>query len=148
MFKKDNLDTPPNKVNTVIGKDAFLKGTINGKGLIRIDGEAEGHILNKGDVIIGENGRVSAELKGRNITIAGRYEGDLTAEGRLELKKTATAAGTFKVNGLMIEDGAVISGTFEMKNKETTGSEKGKHDWSSLPSGTGKEDQVFTEIKD
>lgn len=141
MFKKDNLETPPDKVNTVIGKDTIFKGTINGKGLIRIDGEAEGHILNKGDVIIGENGRVSVEMKARNITIAGRYEGDLIAEGRLELKRTATVAGTFKTNGLMIEDGAVISGNVEMKNKETAESGKNKSEWSSGPPEPGKEDK-------
>jgi len=141
LFKKDNLETPPDKVNTVIGKDTIFKGTINGKGLIRIDGEAEGHILNKGDVIIGENGRVTVEMKARNITIAGSYEGDLTAEGRLELKRTATVAGTFKTNGLMIEDGAVISGNIEMKNKETTESDKNKRDWSSGSSEPGNEDK-------
>lgn len=118
MFKKDNLEAPPDKVNTVIGKDTFFKGTFNGKGLIRIDGEAEGSISNKGDVVIGESGRLKADLKGRNITIAGYYEGALTAEGKLELKRTATVLGTCKVNNLLIEEGAVIAGSLDMKLKD------------------------------
>lgn len=44
MFKKDNLETPLDKVNTLIGKDAFFKGTITAKGFIRIDGEVEGAV--------------------------------------------------------------------------------------------------------
>jgi len=118
MFKKDNLETPPDKVNTVIGKDTFFKGTINGKGLIRIDGEAEGNISNKGDIVIGEGGRLKADIKGRNITVAGHYEGTLEAEGRMELKRTATAIGTFKINNLLVEEGAVLVGSMEMKLKD------------------------------
>ncbi len=131
MFKKDGLEIPSDKVNTVIGKETFFNGTINGKGLIRIDGEAEGNISNKGDVVIGENGRVAVEIRARNITIAGHFEGVLEAEGKLELKKTGTAVGTFKVNALMIEEGAVLSGSMEMKNKDQERGSKIKNEKSS-----------------
>ncbi len=124
MFKKDNMEVPNDKVNTIIGKDTVFNGTINGKGLIRIDGEAEGTITNQGDVVVGEGGRVSVEMKARNITIAGNFEGNLEAEGKLELKRTGTAVGTFKTNSLIIEEGAVLSGTMEMERKvESTGSQ-------------------------
>lgn len=138
MFKKDNLEISSGKVDTIIGKDTFFKGSINGKGLIRIDGGAEGSISNKGDVIIGENGKVSVELKARNITIAGKYEGTLEAEGKLELKKTATAVGTFKANKLLIEQGAVMTGNMEMKLTEETGAAagNGKREWSYKSSGS------------
>lgn len=118
MFKKDNLETSPDKVDTIIGKETSFKGEISGKGLIRIDGEVDGIVSNKGDVIIGESGKVAVELTARNVTIAGQYEGILEAEGKLELKKTATAVGSFKANDLLIEEGAVISGNMEMKMKE------------------------------
>ena len=118
MFKKDSFDVPPDKVNTVIGKGSRFQGTLCGNGLIRIDGEAKGDITNKGDVIIGESGVAAIDLKARNVTIAGRFEGTIEAEGRLELKKTSTAVGKFKVNGLLIEEGAVISGGMEMELKD------------------------------
>ena len=129
MFKKDNLETPTDKVNTVIGKDTSFSGTINGNGLIRIDGSAEGNINNQGDVIVGEGGSVAVDLKARNVTIAGHYEGTLEAEGRLELKKTGTAIGTFKINGLLVEEGAVLAGNTEMPDAEAK--------------ETGKKDSVF-----
>ncbi len=139
MFKKDHLETPPDKVNTVIGKDTFFKGTINGKGLIRIDGEAEGSVSNKGDVVIGESGRLKADLKGRNITIAGHYEGALEAQGRLELKRTSTVMGTCKVNSLLIEEGAVITGSIDMKLKDQSSQVQGKQEI--------KENPVASELK-
>ncbi len=159
MFKKDNLETPSNKVDTLIGKDTYLKGSISGKGLIRIDGEVEGSISTKGDFIIGESGKVSAELKARNITIAGYYKGTLEAEGKLELKKTATASGAFKANKLLIEQGAVLSGNLEMEHKEQTvagslkqapGADAATREWNyetsgSAPSEEEKSVGVFSE---
>lgn len=147
MFKKGSVETMTDKVDTIIGKDTFFSGDINGKGVIRIDGEVEGSVQDKGDVIIGENGKVAAELKARNITIAGSYEGTLEAEGKLELKKTATAIGTFKVNGLAIEEGAVFSGSMEMQQKEQAIQDKAeekplqKRDWSYRPLSSGSSDQ-------
>jgi cytoskeletal protein CcmA (bactofilin family) len=118
LFKKDYLDTPLDKVNTVIGKDTYFKGNIEGKGLIRIDGGAEGNIVNQGDLIIGESGKVSVELKAHNVTIAGRFDGSIDAAGKLELKRTAIAHGNFKVKGLHVEDGAVFDGSMEMEKKD------------------------------
>lgn len=120
MFKKDQLETPPDKVNTVIGKDTSFKGTIHAKGLIRIDGDMEGEILTQGDVVIGESSRVVAELKGRNVAVAGRFEGSLEAEGKLEIRSTGIVIGTIKTNGLVVDDGAIFSGDVEMKRKDQT----------------------------
>jgi cytoskeletal protein CcmA (bactofilin family) len=133
LFKKDNLETPPDKINTVIGKDTFFKGTLTGKGLIRVDGEAEGSIVSKGDLIIGESGRVKVDLKARNVTVAGYYEGTMETEGKLELKKTATAIGSFKTNGLLVEEGAVVSGSLEMKVKDAVAPADTKKLWNSKP---------------
>lgn len=144
MFKNDKLDTKSDKVNTVIGKETHFKGTINGQGLLRIDGRAEGDIFNKGDVIIGESGHVVTGLKARNVTIAGHYEGELIAEGKLELKRSALVAGTFKTNGLIIEDGAVISGNVEMKNKDGSEKDKNKYEPSYNVADTEKQETKFS----
>ncbi len=115
MFKKDNLETPPDKVNTLIGKDTFFKGALESKGSIRIDGKVEGQVDSKGDFIVGESGVVAADLKARSVTIAGHFEGSIEAGGRLELKRTAVAKGTFKASALHVEDGAVFDGSMDMK---------------------------------
>lgn len=118
MFKKPPLETPPDKVNTVIGKETCFKGTIKAKGLIRIDGEMEGVIETQGDVVIGENGKVNLELKARHVAIAGRFEGNLEAEGKLEIKSSGVIIGSVKTNGLLVDDGAVFSGSMEMRQKD------------------------------
>ena len=118
MFKKTPIETPPDKVNTVIGKDTCFKGSIKAKGLIRIDGEMEGEIETQGDVVIGEGGKVNLELKARHVAIAGRFEGSLEAEGKLEIKNSAIVIGSVKTIGLLVDDGAVFSGSMEMRQKD------------------------------
>jgi len=118
MFKKDQLEAPSDKVNTVIGKDTSFKGTIQAKGLIRIDGDMEGEIITPGDVVIGESGRVAANIKGRNVAVAGRFEGNLDVEGKLEIRSTCIVIGEVKTNGLLVDDGAIFSGDVEMKRKD------------------------------
>lgn len=124
VFKKDQLDVPPDKVNTVIGKDTYFKGAIKAKGLVRIDGEMEGEVETHGDVIVGESGRVTLELKARNVAIAGHFSGSLEAGGKLEIRSTGAVSGQIKTNGLVIDDGACFSGSCEMKRKGAPGPDK------------------------
>lgn len=118
MFKKRPMESPPGKVNTVIGKDTCFKGSIKTNGLIRIDGEMEGDIITQGDVVIGESGKVQIELKARHVAIAGRFEGSLEADSKLEIKSSGIVIGSIKTNGLLVDDGAVFSGNMEMSRKD------------------------------
>ena len=120
MFKKSatEIETPPDKVNTIIGKDTSFKGSIKAKGLIRIDGEMEGEIETQGDVVIGESGKANLELRARHVAIAGRFEGNLEADGKLEIKNSGIVIGSVKTIGLLIDDGAIFSGNMEMRQKD------------------------------
>lgn len=116
MFAKKNRATPPDKINTIIGQGTICKGNIQGEGCTRIDGEFEGDISSKGDVIIDRNGHVTAEIKAQNITIAGKYEGNIEANKNLIVKKTGIAHGEFKIKGaLVVDEGAIITGNLEME---------------------------------
>ena len=116
MFAKKNRATPPGKINTIIGQGTIFKGNIQGEGCTRIDGEFEGDISSKGDVIIDRNGHVTAEVKAHNITIAGKYEGNIEASNNMTVKKTGIAQGKFKINGaLVVDEGAIITGNLEME---------------------------------
>ena len=128
---------PSDIFNTVIGKDTILNGIINGRGLIQIDGEAEGIITCQGDVVVGEGGRAAVEMKARNITIAGHYQGTLEASGKLEIKRTGTAIGTFQANALVAEEGAVFSGKTEMKENEQASESLKNSEKSSVPLQSG-----------
>ncbi len=121
MLKKEEIILS-DKVNTIIGKNTTFNGTINGKDVVRIDGKIEGNISNQNDVIITESGHASAEIRAKNIRIAGRFEGTIEASGKLEIKRTGVVIGTFIANTLLVEDGAILSGSLSMKDMEKSGS--------------------------
>jgi len=118
LLKKEKGNVPSDKVNTIIGKDTCFKGSINTRGIVRVDGELEGDVVTQSDVIIGESGKAMAEVKGKNVAIAGRVEGNVKAEGKMELKKTGALIGDATAQQVSIDDGAVFKGRCQMKSKK------------------------------
>lgn len=116
MFKRILREAPPGEAGTVIGAGTLIRGSITAKSSIHIDGEMEGDVNTRGDVVIGAGGKARMDLKARHVTIAGRFEGTLEAEGKLEIKSGGVIVGSVITNGLIIEDGAVFSGDMEMSN--------------------------------
>lgn len=109
------------KVDTIVGPEAHFKGTINSSGIIRIEGKVDGEINHQGDIAIGETGNVTADVKARNITIAGTVSGNVDASGRLELLSTARLVGDITVATLVIGEGAVFKGSSEVKSADKAG---------------------------
>lgn len=102
------------KVDTVIGKDTEIKGTVCGLGTIRIDGKIEDEINVQGDVVVGETGKIVADISARNVTAAGEIIGNINASGKLEIIEKGKVRGDIKVASLVINDGAILDGKSEM----------------------------------
>ena len=106
----------PEQLETIIGKETQIKGTVAAGGTVRIDGKLEGEVNAKGDVIVGETGEVRAQLKARNATVAGVVYGDMDVVDKLELAATARLYGDIKTGTLIIGEGAVFKGACEMRH--------------------------------
>lgn len=112
--KKKPVD--PNKVETIIGSGTKLTGNLYSEGSIRIEGEIEGEIVSKGDVYVGEAGRLAADIKARNVVVAGEVQGNVDAESKLEIVPTGKLIGDITMSTLVIEDGATFKGKSEARN--------------------------------
>ncbi|QDR83074.1 bactofilin family protein [Sporomusa termitida] len=110
------------QVGTILGRDTSFKGSISSQGTIRIDGQHEGELVTVGDVVIGESGRLQAQLKACNVIIAGTITGNIEVSDKLELLPTAKVYGDIKVGILTINEGAVFRGACQML-KESAGGE-------------------------
>lgn len=102
------------EIDTIIGTDTVFTGKITAKGSVRIDGGLQGDIITKGDIVVGDTGKIEGNLHARNILIAGELQGNVVASGKLELANTAQIIGDLKVSSLVIDDGAVFQGTCQM----------------------------------
>jgi len=106
------------QVETIVGKGTCLKGVINAKGSIRIDGQLDGEIEAEGDVVVGPTGILKANIKARKATLAGSVNGNVNISDKLELLPTAKLIGDVSVGSIIIGEGAIFQGACEMKRSE------------------------------
>jgi len=102
-----------------IGKSVQIRGELTGSEDLYLDGEIEGTIdLRDHSLIIGPNGRIKAAITARDLVVHGRIEGNVTASGRVELRKSSTLIGDISTQRIVIEDGAFFKGAIDIKEKD------------------------------
>ncbi|MBK1881681.1 polymer-forming cytoskeletal protein [Luteolibacter pohnpeiensis] len=94
----------------VLSSDVEIKGTVKFTNDLVVDGKIEGEITSEGNLTIGENARIKAEVKTGTIVVYGKVHGNLTAADRIELKASAEVVGDIKAKTLSIEAGAIFVG--------------------------------------
>ncbi len=94
----------------VLSSDVEIKGAVKFSDDLVIDGKIEGDISSTGNLTIGENARIKAEVKTGTIIVYGKVHGNLTATDRIELKSSAEVVGDIKAKTLSIEAGAIFVG--------------------------------------
>lgn len=130
MFSGKKEDTTPkyDKVDTLIGKSASFNGNLEAEGTVRIEGTFEGEMNIKGDIVLGETGKVIGNMVGTNAHIAGRVEGNVKVKGQLHLTPTAYIGGDIEVGNLVVDEGAVFTGKCLMGNNTMQSVEINKTD--------------------
>lgn len=102
------------KTSSVIGKETEFKGSLKDKESIRIDGKFEGEIEVGGDLIVGENAVIKANIKAKSVSIGGKVVGDVNCEGKVELFSSGSLEGKVKASDLTIAEGAFFNGECRM----------------------------------
>ncbi|GMK44853.1 hypothetical protein PghCCS26_19810 [Paenibacillus glycanilyticus] len=112
MFK-DNKRV--SSTDTLIGLGTRIEGKLICEAHLRIEGEHSGDIECLGDVIIGENGMARSNITAKDITIAGKVYGEVTAKGRLTITSTGQLTGSVSAQGMIVQDGGMLNGTCHME---------------------------------
>ena len=95
---------------TVVGRGARLEGTVVSAGSLQIEGEIKGKITADGDVILSPQSRVEADIHAQNVTVAGRFKGNIVAKEKAELGRGGRVEGNITSKVLVVAEGAVFSG--------------------------------------
>lgn len=113
-------------IESLISPGVEIKGNITSQGSIRIDGYVEGNLNIKGDLILGEKGKIKGEVKAENIIIAGKIEGRASAGTRLEIAATGAISGDINATTLIIDEGGLLDGNSRMTrdNERSVDSER------------------------
>jgi len=104
---------------TFIGKSVVIKGELSCGEDLYIEGQVEGTIeLGDHSLIIGPNGKIKANITARDLVVHGKVEGNVTATGRVELRKSCTLIGDVSTQRIVIEDGAFFKGAIDIKERD------------------------------
>lgn len=93
-----------------IGAGITMSGEIESCDYLLVEGTVEAALKGASVLDIAETGVFYGTVEIDDATIAGRFEGDITAHGRLILREGATVTGTIAYKELEIEAGAIIDG--------------------------------------
>lgn len=120
MFKvkKENVKTI-GKVDTIVGTNSEIKGTISSKSTVRIDGRLEGGVSNAEGVIIGEHGEIKGNVSAQSIMVSGKVEGNVSCSNNLEILPEAQIYGDIQTPVLTISEGAIFEGNCSMTKEKT-----------------------------
>ena len=66
-------------------------------------------------MIVGESGRVTAQVATNNAWVAGSVTGNVNVTNKLELLPTAKVVGDLNIDKLVVGEGAVFHGRCEMR---------------------------------
>ena len=108
---------PPQKVSsTLITQGVTIKGTVEGEGVVQVEGEVEGEFHMVGAVIVADTGLVRGPISADVVRVAGKVEGNVTAREHMRLEQTGTLIGDVATASLVVEDGGRLNGRSTMTN--------------------------------
>jgi cytoskeletal protein CcmA (bactofilin family) len=99
---------------TIIASGTEIKGDIESKGDIRVDGTLTGNIQTNGKVIIGTSGQVNGNVKATVADVLGQVNGNVTVVELLYLKGECEINGNIYTGQLQVDATAKFNGECHM----------------------------------
>ncbi len=104
-------------LNSLVQGTEF-EGNVKAKTDFRVDGIIKGDLSCESKVIIGPGGTVEGTVDCRNAVIEGKFDGVLRVAELLNIRETANVVGKVTYGNLIVQSGAVISGSFKVVAEE------------------------------
>ena len=99
---------------TVLAREDSLSGKLALKGTGQVLGNFSGQIECDGDLLIGPEAHVEADIRGARITVAGLVRGNVIASNRLKITSTGRLEGDATVGTLVVQEGGVHYGVIRV----------------------------------
>jgi len=101
-------------VMTVLAQEDSLSGRLQIRGNGSVMGTFSGHIECDGELLIGPEAHVEADLRANKVTIAGSVKGNVIALARLKIANTGRLEGDARVGALVVLEGGVHHGVIRV----------------------------------
>ncbi|MGB6626136.1 MAG: polymer-forming cytoskeletal protein, partial [Candidatus Acidiferrales bacterium] len=97
-----------------IDRGVSIEGKITIGGMFRVDGHVKGSIISEHGLLLGENAKVEGQIDANDVTIAGRFDGNIFAKQRVEIQAKGVVTGEIHSPCLVIQPGGVLDGQCHM----------------------------------
>ncbi len=118
QFSSFKLSNESSSVETVIGESVVIDGPVFSKREIKVDGIVHGSLTTKANIFIGPNSVVDGDIQGKDITICGKVNGNVSAKGRIIMTSKAQITGNMAMEQLVIDEGALFNGNCSMSSSQ------------------------------
>lgn len=102
------------KTSSFLSESCELKGDLNLKGGIRIDGQLTGTLTSDSTIYVGETGKVEAEISTKSLVSGGEIVGNITAEETVQILSPGSVKGEIKTSRLGIEKDVYFNGRCQL----------------------------------
>lgn len=130
---------------TVVGVGARLDGNVVSAGSLRIDGQVKGQINADGDVTLSPQSQVEADIRAQNVSIAGRFKGNIAVKGKAHLARGGRVDGNITSKTLVVEEGGIFHGQSIMDGAAAGSSSPGQPGSKQAPNPADKPTTEKTE---
>jgi cytoskeletal protein CcmA (bactofilin family) len=101
-----------------IGQSIQIKGELTGNEDLTIEGKVDGKIFLKDhNLTVGSNGKITADVHAKNVTVVGEVVGNITADDKVEIAETGSMKGDVVAPRVVLADGARFKGSIDMETK-------------------------------
>lgn len=101
-------------LDTFIGANTVLEGTIYTDSSVCIEGRIRGGIKAKGEVLVGCGGEIEADVEADSVVVGGQIVGNIHARSRLEITATGRVTGDVEAAKITLTEGGMVDGSFKM----------------------------------
>ena len=111
------------KIDTLLGKGTTIDGDVRFSGGLHIEGMVKGNLTaddKDAMLVLSEHGHVQGEVRVPNIVVNGTIDGDVYANGKVELYEKARICGDVYYNLLEMAVGSEVNGRL-VRQKDDTG---------------------------
>ena len=108
-----------------IGSSIVIQGDVTGEEDLIVDGAIEGTVNFKdNNLVVSENGRVTANISARIIRVDGQVKGELYGSEQVVISPTGNVTGDIRAPRVVLEDGCTFKGSVDMDTEKATNSDR------------------------
>lgn len=118
-MKEKKREMDESKISGFFDNGTEFEGDLKFKGSFRIDGYFKGKIESDSTLIIGDKGKVEAEIFVGYAIINGEFKGNIQATEKIEVSNRGRVIGTILTPKLTVEEGAYLDANCQTSDKFT-----------------------------